>query len=122
MSAAGSFSWRNTHEGYAPASRPPPVDPLTDSASHRLGLGTQVRLHLYREAVDVGLLAIRDCSTWDDLVARIDRNMTIEVMASRRRVFTGGVILWAEVLSDPIEEVMERDTPEGVGTYGTLGR
>jgi hypothetical protein len=85
------------------------IDPLTDSASHRLGLGTQVRLHLYGELhADVGLLAIRDCSNWDDLSARIERGLAIEVLASRRRVFAGGVVLWAEVLSDALEE-----TPEG---------
>lgn len=84
-------------------------DPLTDSASHRLGLGTRVRLHLYGETtVTVGLLAIRDITTWDDLVARVVNNLPIEVLASRRRVFSGSVVLWAEVLSDPIEE-----TPAG---------
>lgn len=106
--STGAYGQRHTYQSYGSTARPPEPDPLTDSAAHRLGLGTQVRLHLYRESVDVGLLAIRDCSTWDDLVARVDRNMTVEVLASRRRVFTGGAILWAEVLSDPIEE-----TPDG---------
>jgi hypothetical protein len=81
------------------------IDPLTDSASHRLGLGTQVRLHLYGDLhADVGLLAIRDCTSWEDLSARIAAGMAVEVLASRRRVFAGGVVLWAEVLSDVLEE------------------
>jgi len=79
-------------------------DPLTDSAAHRFGLGTQVRLHLYKEHVDCGLLAIRDVSTWNDLISRIASNVAIEVMAPRRRVFSGGVVLWAEVLSDDLED------------------
>ena len=85
------------------------LDPLTDSAAHRLGLGTQVRLHLYGDLhADVGLLAIRDVTNWDDLSERIARGLAIEVLASRRRVFAAGVVLWAEVLSDALEE-----TPAG---------
>ena len=83
-------------------------DPLTDSASHRLGLGTRVRLHLYREHVDCGLLAIRDVTTWYDLISRIASQAPIEVMAPRRMLFSGGVVLWAEVLSDDLEETPAR--------------
>jgi hypothetical protein len=80
-------------------------DPLTDSAAHRFGLGTLVKLHLYGgDSAIVGLLAIRDVSNWDDLVARVERGMVIEVLASRRRLFAAGAIMWAEVLSDPMEE------------------
>jgi hypothetical protein len=91
-----------------------PVDPLTDSAAHRLGLGTQVRLHLYGEThVDCGLLAIRDVTNWDDLVARIVRGMNIEVLASRRRIFGGGAVMWAEVLTDAAEETPDPVPPRG---------
>jgi hypothetical protein len=91
-------------------------DPLTDSAVHRLGLGTQVRLWLYGGvSVDVGLLAIRNVSTWDDLAERIVAGQAIEVKASRRRVFGGGAVMWAEVLTDPLE-----DAP--VGTFDTVAK
>ena len=90
------------YEDYHPDQRN--RDPLTDSAAHRLGLGTMVRLHLYKEYVDCGLLAIRDVTTWYDLISRVANNAAIEVMAPRRRVFSGGVILWAEVLSDALED------------------
>lgn len=80
-------------------------DPLTDSAVHRLGLGTQVRLYLYGgQSVDVGLLAIRDVANWTDLAEKIIRGQAVEVKASRRRVFGSGAIMWAEVLTDPLEE------------------
>lgn len=116
-----AWTYANTGPGSRNAPRYPEPDPLTDSAAHRFGLGTRVRLHLYRETVDVGLLAIRDCSTWDDLVARINRGMAVEVLASRRRVFVGGSILWAEVLSDPIEEEPSASAYDRSDTYGTLG-
>lgn len=90
-----------------------PIDPLTDSAAHRLGLGTQVRLYLYGGGyVDCGLLAIREVTTWDDLVDRLVRAMPIEVLAARRRIFGGGAILWAEVISDPLEETAGRPAPD----------
>lgn len=80
-------------------------DPLTDSAAHRLGLGTQVALHTrHGETATVGLLAIRNVTNWDDLADMIIRCQPVEVLASRRRVFAGGVIWWAEVVSDPLEE------------------
>jgi hypothetical protein len=88
------------------------IDPLTDSAAHRLGLGTQVRMYLYGGTfVDCGLLAIRDVTNWDDLVARLVRGMPIEVLASRRRILGGGAVMWAEVLSDPIEEAPPKPSP-----------
>ncbi len=80
------------------------ADPLTDSGVHRLMLGTRVQLHMYRtDPVEVSLSAIRDVTTWNDLVYRIVNGLAIEVMASRRRVFAGGVVLWAEVTSDALE-------------------
>jgi hypothetical protein len=80
-------------------------DPLTDSAIHRLGLGTQVRLHLYGgDSVDCGLLDIRDVTNWDDLEARIVRGMALSVRGARRYVLAGGSIMWAEVTSDPPAE------------------
>lgn len=83
---------------------PPEPDPLTDSGVHRLMLGTRVLLHLYRQdPIEVALTAIRDVTTWNDLAYRIMNGMPVEVLASRRRVFAGGVILWAEVSTDPIE-------------------
>jgi hypothetical protein len=95
---------------YAPEH--PDTDPLTDSGVHRLMLGTRVQLHMYRaEPVEVSLSAIRDVTTWNDLVSRIANGLTIEVMASRRRVFAGGVVLWAEVTSDPIETPTQQSSP-----------
>jgi hypothetical protein len=91
-------------------------DPLTDSAVHRLGLGTQVRLHLYGgETCDVGLLTIRDVSTWNDLADRVLRAMPLIVDSGRRRVLAGGAILWAEVITDPLEETQ-------VGTFDTVAK
>jgi hypothetical protein len=101
---SAQYGQRHLYENHV-SSEP---DPLTDSAVHRLGLGTMVRLHLYQHHVDVGLLTIRDCSSWSDLTDRVMGNLPIEVLASRRRVFSGGIVLWAEVLSDPEEE-----TPKG---------
>jgi hypothetical protein len=89
-----------------------PIDPLTDSAVHRLGLGTLVVLHTRQgEAVTVGLLAIRDVSNWADLVEAIIGCHPIEVLSSRRRIFVGGVVWWAEVLSDPLEQVPDEIRP-----------
>jgi hypothetical protein len=80
-------------------------DPLTDSAAHRLGLGTQVRLHLYGGShADVALTAVRDVATWRDLVDRVVRRMPVEVLAPRRCAFDGGSIMWVEVLSDAPDE------------------
>lgn len=91
------------HSGGSHAERP--IDPLTDSAAHRLGLGTMVRVYVHGGfSADVSLTAIRDVTTWRDLSDRIVRAMPIEVLAPRRRVFAGGVVLHAEVLSDPVEE------------------
>lgn len=98
MSAPNSYRYEDFH----PDRRN--FDPLTDSAAHRLGLGTMVRLHLYRDYVDCGLLAIRDVATWYDLISRVASQAAIEVMSPRRRVFSGGVVLWAEVLTDELEE------------------
>lgn len=83
----------------------PEPEPLTDSGVHRLMLGTRVLLHMYREdPVEVALTTIRDVATWHDLVDRIMRGMPIEITASRRRIFGGGVVLWAEVTTDPLEQ------------------
>lgn len=87
----------------------PPVpaapNPLTDSGVHRAMLGTRVKLHLHNGTeVEVSLTAIRDVNTWTDLTERIVRGLSIEVFAARRRVFVGGVILWAEVSSDELED------------------
>lgn len=79
-------------------------DPLTDSGVHRMMLGTRVTLHTYKDQIEVGLTAIKDVATWNDLAERITHGLPIEVMASRRRAFAGGVVLWAEVSSDPVEE------------------
>lgn len=99
-----------------PAGHAREPDPLTDSAVHRLGLGTQVRLHLYGgDFCDVGLLAIRDVSTWNDLADRVLRAMPLVVESGRRRVFGGGAILWAEVLTDPLEEAP-------VGTFDSVAK
>lgn len=76
------------------------IDPLTDSAAHRLGLGTMIRVHMYGGIeADFALTAIHDVSTWRDLTERIVRGMPVDVMEPRM-VFGGGVILWAEVLDD----------------------
>lgn len=93
------------YPAHYPYARDPGPDPLTDSAAHRFGLGTQVALHTrHGETATVGLLAIRNVTNWDDLADMIIRCQPIEVLASRRRVFAGGVVWWAEVLSDPLEE------------------
>lgn len=78
-----------------PVERPP--DPMTDSAVRRLtmGMGTQVRLHLYRATVDVDLLAIADVSTWSDLEYRVMNGIAISVDRPRM-CFAGGVVLWIE--------------------------
>lgn len=81
-------------------------------------MGNTVRLHLHNEPpVEVALLSIRDVSTWSDLVARIEMGQALEVLGSRRRVFSGGVVLWAEVTTDPIEEPKSRNTSPSV-RYG----
>jgi hypothetical protein len=92
---------RYAHE----TTEPPTSDPLTDSGIHRLMLGTRVTLHMHRgEPVEVALTTIRDVTTWNDLVDRVANNLPIVITASRRRVFSGGVVLWAEVASDPLEQ------------------
>lgn len=91
--------------------RPLPIqpDPITDSGIHRFMLGTRVMLHLHNGAeIEVGLTAIRDVISFTDLAERIVRGMPIEITMSRRRVFAGGVVLWAEVTSDPLEEPPDR--------------
>jgi hypothetical protein len=68
-------------------------------------LGTRVKLHLHNGTeVEVSLTAIRDVNTWTDLAERIQRVMPIEVFAARRRAFAAGVVLWAEVTSDELED------------------
>lgn len=100
----GPRRYADNRYSYTPQPEREP-DPLTDSASHRLMIGTRVMLHLHGGVeLEVGLTTIRDVTTWTDLVERIMRAMPIEVLASRRRVFGGGVVLWAEVTSDPTEE------------------
>jgi hypothetical protein len=82
-----------------------PIDPLTDSMAHRLGLGTVVRLHLYGGShADVSLTAVRDVSTWRDLAYRIEHGLVVEVLAPRRAVFGKGAVMWGEVLSDQPDE------------------
>lgn len=82
-------------------------DPLTDSGVRRLdrGMGTQVALHRLRgEAVVVPLLGIRDVATWHDLQDRVLRAMPIVVESPVRMVFGGGVVLWAECVSDRVDD------------------
>ncbi len=74
--------------------------PMTDSGIHRLGLGTQVRLHSAHGAVDCGLLDIANVSTWSDLVDRVQRGWPVEVTGPQRNVFAPGAVLRAECLSD----------------------
>lgn len=65
-------------------------------------MGTQVRLHLFEgDPVDVGLLDIRDVSTWVDLATHVARRLPLYVEGSRRMVFAGGSIAWAEAITDP---------------------
>ncbi len=100
---------------YGPASIEPPLqryanDSMTDSGLHRMAVGTMVRLHWAKDGfADVGLLAIRGVSTWADLAQKIAHGVAIEVMTPRRRIFCGGLIVWAEVLDDPLEP--ERPAP-----------
>ncbi len=76
-------------------------DPLTDSAIHRIALGTQVRLHVYSGWVDCGLLDVVGVTTWGDLVLMIHLGRPIEVRGEQRCAFAGGVVLWAECTRDP---------------------
>jgi hypothetical protein len=93
------------HHPERPYGRSPEPDSLTDSGVHRLMLGTRVVLHLHRgDPIEVALSAIKDVTTWRDLVERVQNGMPVEVLASRRRIFAGGVIFWVEVSSDPLEE------------------
>lgn len=100
-------------------------DPLTDSAIHRLGLGTQVRLHLYGgDHVDCGLLDIRDVSNWDDLEARIIRGMALSIRGGHRAVLGAGAVMWADVISDPPVDSSLWTAPPGsaLGTGWANGR
>ncbi len=74
--------------------------PLTDSGIHRLGLGTQVRLHSAVGSVDCGLLDIANVSTWADLADRVARGWPIEVTGPIRNAFAPGTVLRAECLTD----------------------
>lgn len=79
-----------------------PADPLTDSGVRRLtlGMGTQVRLHMYSGGpVVVDLLAIDEVTTWRDLQQRIQHGRPISVDRPRM-VFAGGVVLWAEDITE----------------------
>lgn len=77
-------------------------DPLTDSGVHRFAMGTQVRLWKHGgEHIDCGLLDIQDVSTWTDVVLLVTKVMPIVVLGPRRHAFAAGVILHAEVISDP---------------------
>lgn len=78
-------------------------DPLTDSGVLRLdaGMGTQVSLHMLRgEPVVVPLLGIKHVSTWSDLTDLVIHAKPIIVESPVRITFGGGVILWAECVSD----------------------
>jgi hypothetical protein len=98
-------------------------DPLTDSAIHRLGLGTQVRLHLYGgDYVDCGLLDIRDVSNWDDLSARVVRAMAIEIRGGHRSILAGGAVMWADVISDPPNESIWPAPTSTMGTGWNTGK
>ncbi len=76
---------------------------LTDSAIHRGLLGTQVRLHIHGgRHVDCALLDIAKVATWVDLASYVERCAPLEVLSPRRYAFGPGVVLWAEVISDPL--------------------
>lgn len=84
------------------------VDPLTDSAAHRLGLGTMIRVYQSDgQYIDVGLLTLRnlqagiDVLTWRDVVDALGAHHDLECRAPRRRFIAGWSITHAEVLSDP---------------------
>jgi hypothetical protein len=84
------------------------VDPLTDSAAHRIGLGTMIRIHQSdRGHTDVGLLTLRNLNTgadivhWRDLLDSLALHHDLESRAPRRRFIAGWSITHAEVLDDP---------------------
>lgn len=87
---------------------PDEYDPLTDSAAHRLMLGTMVRIHQSDQTyTDAGLLTLRnataglDITTWADLVQATIRRHDVEIRAPRRRLLPGWTIIHVEVLTDP---------------------
>lgn len=87
----------------------------TDSGIFRWMIGTQVRLHLQLGAhIDCGLLDIARMATWEDLVATIQRCHPIEILAPRRYIFGPGVVMWAEVTSDPPPPTEEQRARQGV--------
>jgi hypothetical protein len=93
------MTWNNPHHLSPRTSAP---DPLTDSGVHR-AMGTRVRLHLPEgETVEVGLLDVRDVSTWSELSMLVARRMPIAVEGPTPRVFAGGVVMWAEKISESV--------------------
>lgn len=92
----------------SPPGEPADPDPLTDSAAHRLMLGTMVAIHQrYVGATEVGLQTLHnidaasDIVTWRDLVDAVHMRHDLEVRAPRRRFIPGWTITHVEVLSDP---------------------
>lgn len=90
-----------------PPAEPPPPDPLTDSAAHRLMLGTMLRIHQSdRTYTDVGLLTLRDIdiaadiTTWAQVIQAVHERHDLSVRAPRRRIIPGWTITHVEVLSD----------------------
>ncbi len=100
-----SYPRSAAHRPSATSAEPPNIGPrdLTDSGIHRWALGTQVRLHIHGgKHVDCSLLDIAKVTTWVDLASYIERCAPLEVLAPRRYAFGPGVVLWAEVISDPV--------------------
>ncbi len=103
-----SYPRSAAHRPDATSTEPLNIGPsaLTDSGIHRWALGTQVRLHIHGGYhVDVSLLDIAKIATWVDLAGYIERCAPLEVVGPRRYAFGPGVVLWAEVISDPIPGV-----------------
>lgn len=73
---------------------------LTDSAVRRgVGLGTIVRIHLWRGGpVDVALLDIMQVSTWRDLAAMVIGDRDLIVDGRTPRVITHESIVHVEVV------------------------
>lgn len=64
-------------------------------------LGTAVRVHCGNgQHVDVGLLTIRNVSTWADLVQMVTEGRTLEVLAPTPMVIVGWSVARVEILPD----------------------
>lgn len=80
----------------------PAHDELSDSGVLRLATATRVRLHTYKgEPVEVSMGFIRGVTTWEDVAAKVMRCEPIELVGPHRMAFAGGVVLWADVSTDP---------------------